>query len=309
MRPLAVAALVAVFAGPAAAAGPVFPPGTAAGLVPPAGMTQVPGIAAFQDSQKRARILIIDLPREAYGVLTQEMTDESLTAKGLTEVTRATSTLANGPALLLSGRQSVGAETVNKWILIARGPMSAVMATAEVPTANGEAYPVEAMREALLSLVFRTPAPIEQQVAALPFQVGELAGFKPVRTLGGTTLYLSAGSGDDNGGKETLIVVGRAGGVPDSEKMDMFARRLVGGMPTVKKLRVDRSEPQRVRGVPGHEIRASGVDAATGNPVKLVQWIRVERGSYVRVVAVTPEAEFDAVMPRLRALRDGIELN
>ena len=182
------------------------------------------------------------------------------------------------------------------------------MVTAEVPEASADAYPAAAIRTALLSLAFKAPRPIEPLLAALPFQVGDLAGFKPVRTLGSTALYLSAGTGDDNGAKEALIVIGRAGGIPESDKMELFARRLLGSLPTVKKVQVDRSEPLRVRGVPGHEIRASATDAATGAPVKVVQWLRVERGSYVRVVAVTPEAEFDALMPRLRAVRDGIEL-
>jgi hypothetical protein len=308
MRPLAVAALLAALvAEPAGAAGPVFPPGAAAGLVPPAGMSVVPGVSAFQDREKRARILIIDLPREAYGVLEREMTGESLAAKGLTEMTRETPALASGPAFLVSGRQTAGTESIGKWILVARGAVSTAMVTAEVPAASAEAYPPPAIRSALLSLAFKAPPPIGQQLDALPFAVGDLGGFKPVRTLG-TALYLSAGTGDDNGAKEALVVIGRAGGVPDSDKMDLFARRLLSSLPTVKTLRVERSEPLRVRGMPGHEIRASAADAATGAPVKVVQWLRVERGSYVRVVAVTPEAEFDALMPRLRAVRDGIEI-
>ena len=305
---VAAAFAAALLAGPAGAAEPVFPPGAAAGLVPPAGMAAVPNVAAFQDKEKRARILIIDLPREAFGVLEREMSDDSLTAKGLRDIKRETPALAAGPAFLVSGRQGAGAETIGKWILVARGGASTAMVTAEVPEASMEAYPPAAIRTALLSLAFRAPRPLEQQVAALPFTVGDLAGFKPVRTLGGTALYLSAGTGDDNGAKEALMVIGRAGGVPDSDKMELFARRLLGSLPTVKALKVDRAEPLRVRGVPGHEIRATATDVATGTEVKVVQWLRVERGSYVRVVAVTPASEFDALMPRLRAVRDGIEL-
>jgi hypothetical protein len=309
MRLLAVAALLAaVLAGPAGAAEPVFPPGATAGLVPPAGMSPVPNVAAFQDSQKRARILIIDLPREAYGVLEREMSEESLAAKGLKEVARQAPRLASGPAFLVSGRQTAGAETLSKWILVARGAATTAMVTAEVPEASAETYPPAAIQAALLSLAFRAPQPMEQQLAKLPFTLSDLAGFTPVRTLGGSALYLSAGTGDDNGAKEALMVIGRAGGVPESDKMELFARRLLGSLPTTKALKVDRSEPLRVRGLPGYEIRATATDIATGTPVKVVQWLRVERGSYVRVVAVTPEAEFDALMPRLRAVRDGIDL-
>jgi hypothetical protein len=271
-------------------------------------MSQVPNMAAFQDSQKRARILIIDLPREAYGVLERDMSEASLAAKGLKDIKRETPALASGPAFLVSGQQVSGTETFSKWILVARGTTSTAMVSAEVPQASTETYPPTAIRDALLSLAFKAPRPLDQQLAGLPFQITELAGFKPVRTLGGTALYLSAGSGDDNGAKEALMVIGRAGGVPESDKMDLFARRLLSSLPTVKAVKVERSEPLRVRGVPGHETRASATDAATGAPVKVVQWLRVERGSYVRVVAVTPEAEFDALMPRLRAVRDGVEL-
>jgi len=38
-----------------------------------------------------------------------------------------------------------------------------------------------------------------------------------------------------------------------------------------------------------------------------VQWLRFGGGGFMRIVAVSPAAEWDTLFPRFRALRDGID--
>ncbi len=62
----------------------------------------------------------------------------------------------------------------------------------------------------------------------------------------------------------------------------------------------------RVKGMPGNEIRATGKDA-DGAPISIVQWLRFGGGGFMRIVGVSPTAEWDTLFPRFRALRDGID--
>lgn len=68
-RVLLTALTLPVLPWPAAAQAPVFPPGSAVGLTPPAGMRPADGFTGFQDSGAGASLLIAELPAEAYPAL------------------------------------------------------------------------------------------------------------------------------------------------------------------------------------------------------------------------------------------------
>lgn len=312
-RRVLIGAVLSVFAagGIAHAQQPVFPAGVGIGLVVPDSMVAAGAFSGFEDRSRAATILISELPAEAFAVLERGLTKVALANEGITETGREAVTLADGvPAILIAATQSANTVTLRKWLLIARGPASTALVTAQVAPQAGDAYSDAAMRRTLLSLVFRALPPIEDQVTALPFTLGARGGFRPVRVMGGNALYLTDGPKDsDPGGEQPVVVIARSlDGAPDPREIDQFARQLFGGLPGVSKVRLERAENQRIRGVPGHEIRADGADSSGETKIKLVQWVRVERGSYLRIVAFVPIAQFDAVFPRLRAIRDGIEM-
>ncbi len=103
-----------------------------------------------------------------------------------------------------------------------------------------------------------------------------------------------------------MIVSIDRGGPPEPADRAQFARNLLTTAP-VRELSIQSSEPMRVGGAPGHEIRANGKGPA-GDSVSLVQWVRFSPGGFLRVIGVSPAEKWDQAFGRFRTVRDGITL-
>src|SRR6516164_4359925 len=152
-------------------------------------------------------------------------------------------------------------------------PNLTMLVNVEVPESALSVYSDAVVRKALASVTFR-PAPIQEQLGMLPFTLGDLSGFQVMQVTPTGTVFL--------------------------------ARNLLTNAP-VPELSIQSSEPMRIGGAPGHEIRANGKGPA-GDPVSLVQWVRFSPGDFLRVIGVSPAEKWDQAFGRFRAVRDGITL-
>lgn len=292
----------------AAADDVVFPRGSIIGLVPPPGMEEATSFAGFENKEKGATLLIIDLPSEAFDQLVTTSTDADLATKGIKVESRTPFTLKNEPdakALLITGSQEGGPVKLRKWLLIAGNDTLTALVTFQVPESEAASYPDEAVRAAFSTLSFRST---REQVAALPFTLTDLAGFRVVRTLGGSTVILTDGPKNVvEGAEQPYFVVQVASGAPRDDDRRNFAVRALASLPGVRDMRIERAEPLRISNRIGFEIMAQGVDARTGESVKVVQWMRFATTAHMRMVAVMPLSQFTELYPRLRAIRDGVD--
>lgn len=289
----------------ARAADAVFPRGSAVGLVPPPGLVESPAFAGFEDRAHNASLLIVDMPAEAYDQIEAGFTDAALAGKGITLEKREALPIKGARALLLTGTQSAGPVAVRKWVLLVGTADLTALLTLQVPETEAAAYPDAAVRAAFASLTFRS---VQDQMGAMPFALSNLAGFRPVRTIAGTTVILTDGPKDViDGAEQPLFVVSIAGGAPRDDERRQFALRAMSTLPGLKDLRLERAEPQRIGGQAGFEVMATAVDLKTDAPVKVVQWIRFGPTAYIRMVGITRLDAFPDLYDRLRALRDGLE--
>ena len=67
------------------------------------------------------------------------------------------------------------------------------------------------------------------------------------------------------------------------------------------------SEPMRIGGQPGDELRATGKDTKAGIEVEIVQWLRFGSGAYMQMVGFAPKEGWIAAFTRFRTVRDGLE--
>ena len=67
------------------------------------------------------------------------------------------------------------------------------------------------------------------------------------------------------------------------------------------------SEPMRIGGQPGHEMRVQGRDPQTGADIEIVQWLRFGTGAYLRILGFGPKDKWADTFTRFRAVRDGLE--
>jgi hypothetical protein len=301
--------LLAVTSLPGNAQQAVFPNEGSVGLVPPTGMSEIPGVAGFEDRVAQAAILIMEVPPAAVGEVSKSFTADALETKGVTIEDRQDVTLPNGAkGVLLTGYQSMGTAALKKWIMLVGTGNQAAMVTVQFPEAASARYSDAVVKAALDSVAFRAPPTQEELLARLPFTIGSAEGFRVVRVLGANAALLVKGpeGGDDLAGHPFFIVAAAPGDIREDER-ERLAKRAISSVPGVKELRVERGGPLRINGQPGFELVGNAVEVQSGKPVKVAQWLRFGRSGYLRMVGVAPADEFDAAFTSMRALRDGIE--
>jgi len=298
--------LVSLLLGAPAMAEPVFPPGLRIGLEPPPGMVASRRFSGFEDPERKAAILILDLPVSAYTGL-----EKSLSTKqpDLANIARRPFPFKNGTALLATAdfKEKDGTPG-HKWFFLAKpaaGPATGFTAfvTIQVPDSQ-RAFYTDAVVEKVLNTVAFRATPVEEQLGLLPYKLGDRAGFHVHQVLPNGVVILSE-KPDGNPYGAAYIVVSVVGGGPSQpEDRPRFAQDLLRSSP-VRDLTITSGENIRINGLPGSELRATAKDASNA-PVKVVQWLRFGSGGFMRIVGVSPTAEWDAMFPRFRAVRDGI---
>jgi hypothetical protein len=288
----------------------VFPPGSRVGLVPPQGFVAGKTFKGFADVEKNAMILITELPASAYPALEDRIAAEQLQKQGIMVESREPVTLSTGPAFLVFGRQEAGGIAFRRWVLFGSTPELTAIVSAQVPDAAHEIYPDAAIRAALATFAVRAKAPVEEQLDALPFTVGDLAGFRFVRVLPGNAALLTDGPNDGVEIAEqplVLISVGRGAPGSTANDRDRFARGVLAETPGIKDVRLTRSEPLRIGGAPGHEILAQAKDVKSGTDVMVAQWLRFGGSGHLRVTGMARKDQWTPLYMRMRTLRDGID--
>lgn len=308
---LSVVALSALLgcAAPATAAEVTFPLASRIGLAPPAGMTVSRSFLGFEDTQNSAFIRLVALPGQAFGEIEKTLTNEALKKQRMTVLRRERLTLPSGKALLVVMRQEADSGRIVKWLLIAPLPDLTALVSMELPDQAASKYSDQNIRESFASLVSRPVVPKEEQLALVPFKIGDDGGLRLVRVVPGVAVQLTDGPSDaiDGADQAQLVVSVASGGPQQSSDRDNFARMAFSGLPPFKDIRLLSSESMRIGGMPGHELRAEAKDPKTGAEVDIVQWLRFGTGAYMRIVGFGPRQNWAQTFHRFRAVRDGLE--
>jgi hypothetical protein len=170
---------------------------------------------------------------------------------------------------------------------------------------------MDEVKAALKTVALRPPLSVDQQVAALPFKVGDLAGFRPVRAISGNALLMTDGPKDVvRDAEQPIMIVAQSFGPGPAtpEQRDAFARQALSANAMLKDGKFERSQGFRLGGAEWHEIVAKGKDNTSDQPVIVMQTIRFSSDGYVRMLGVAREDKRDDVMPRFRRIVDGIAI-
>jgi hypothetical protein len=304
----AVAACVALAPTPAPAADPVFPVNSRIGLVPPPGFVPSNKFPGFENTQANSAIVLLELPAEAFPEIEKSFTDEALKTRGMTVETREPMELQGARGFLLTGQHVTGNLTRRELVLAVQ--LSGVTAIVSVQIAEEARAAVSEpdMREALKTVVARAAVPDAEKFSALPYRLGELAGFRLIRGGPDGTALLTDGPEDTVAAvAQPFVLIGLAPGeMPKPDERDTFARRAFSSIPGIKEIRILRAEPLRINNQPGYEILAEAKDSS-GTDITTVQWLRFGAGGYLQMFAIARRGVWADLFPRLRAIRDGIE--
>jgi hypothetical protein len=305
----AVTLVIALAAASAAqAADPVFPLGSRIGVVPPTGMVPSTTFQGFEDADRNVALILSELPPDAFPAMEKAFTLDSLKSKGIDAERRDDVSLKDGQGFIVVTHQEAAGVSLHKWALIAKTGELTAIATMQVPDAAAQTYPDEACRTALASLTVRT-VPQKEQMALLPYDLRDLAGFRLVRSLPDGTALLTEGPKDAVGSSDQpyMLIAIPPVATPQPEERPAFARKLLVATPGIKEIRITRSEPLRIGGQPGYEVLAEAKEDANATPVTLVQWMRFGPGRFLHIFGLARSDAWPGLYPRMRAVRDGIE--
>jgi hypothetical protein len=309
LRRLLLLILLALCALPARAADVVYPVGSQVGLVPPPGMETSASFYGFEDRTNEVALVIATFPADAYAEFEKTITADALKKQNFILETREGAVVPFGKGFLLVGRQQIENKRVRKWMLFAAFPALTALVTVQVPEAAKAQYPDARIRESLRTVAVRPTVPVEEQLALLPFKVGDIAGFGVAGIVPGRAVILSdAKPGTPVPGAEPhiLITLGASGPVQTADR-DQFARDVFLAVPNLKGARITGSESLRFGGQQGHQIFASAQEPASGAELTVVQWLRFGGAGFMQLLGVSRADAWRDAYPRFRAVRDGID--
>jgi hypothetical protein len=221
---------------------------------------------------------------------------------------RETLQLSGGKALLAVVLQDTSAGRIRKWLLVTPIDSLTALVSLETPVPAPAPYSDAVVRTTLASLAARAHVPPDEQLRLVPFKLGDIAGLRVVRVVPGVAVQLTDGAKDSmEATEQPHLVVAASPGGPDPRDRDQFARNALSGLPPFKGMRITGSEPMRLGGQPGHEVRAQAKDPQTGADIEIVQWIRFGTGAFLRIVGFAPKDGWTDNFTRFRAVRDGLE--
>lgn len=301
----AIALIVAANSSSGFAADPVFPPGARVGMTPLVGLNKARAFIGFETEDQGVKVLITDLPPEAYGEVANAFKANPGGAGGIKPESIET---AAGLAYYTVENGKDGAANVRRYSMILPGPTFSGYVAVQVPENAAKIYTDDAVRQMFASAALRAEVPVEEQLGLMPFKVGELSNFKNVRMLApGAALLLS--DSDEKKGFEVapfMIVglIGQTAASPDDR--GRFAQQIATTIPGVRDGRITMSEPVRIDGQPGYETRIDAISGKENTPVTIVQWLRFGAQSSMRIIGSSPRDDWSKAFPRFRAVRDGI---
>ena len=305
-RLLAAIAFLAVAMRPALAADVLFPQGVRVGLTPLVGLVKSKSFPGFESEDQNVKVLITELPPDAYGEIKKLVTENPQGAAGGVKP-RSIETGA-GTGYYTAETAKEGADTVRRYSMILAGGTFSGYVAVQIPDNATKIYTDDAVQQMFATTVLRKEVPVEEQLEMMPFKLTELGNFKNVRTLApGAALILA--DGDESSGFEPapFMIVGVIGAPPpEADDRARFAQQTATQIPGVREGHLTMSEPIRIDGLPAYETRLDAVSGKDNTAVTVVQWLRFGGSQVLRMVGSAPRDQWSDAFPRFRAVRDGI---
>ena len=301
----AIALLIAVTC-PAFAADTVFPPGVRVGMTPLVGLVPAKTFVGFETEDQGVRVLVAELPAEAYGEVMNAFKNNPAGVGGVTPESIETSA---GLAYYTAENAKDGATNVRRYSMILPGGAFSGYVAVQVPENAGKIYTDDAVRQMFASAVVRKEVPVEEQLGLMPFKVSELSSFKNIRTLApGAAIILADGNETTGFEPAPFMVIGLIGSAPaQPDDRGRFAQQAATTIPGVRDARITMSEPLRIDGMPGYETRIDATSGKDNTAVTVVQWLRFGNQNSLRIIGSAPRDAWSKAFPRFRAVRDGIQ--
>jgi hypothetical protein len=288
------------------AADTVFPPGSRVGMTPLVGLVPAKGFAGFETEDHGVKILLAELPAEAYG---EVMNAFKANPAGVGGVRPESLETGAGLAYYTIENGKDGATSVRRYSMILSGGTFSGYVAAQVPENASKIYTDDAIRQMFASAKVRKEVSVDEQLGLMPFKITELGNFKNVRTLAPGAAIILADNDEVKGFEPApFMVVGIIGSTAaQADDRARFAAQAATQIPGVRDARITMSEPIRIEGTPAYETRIDAISGKDNTQVTVVQWLKFGSSSALRIIGSAPRDQWGSAFPRFRAVRDGIQ--
>src|ERR1700761_3907253 len=197
-RLLAAFALLAAIMRPSLAADTVFPQGVRVGLTPLVGLTKSKTFPGFESDDQTVKVLVTELPSDAYGEIKKVFTENPQGAGGIKPHSMETPA---GTVYFTAESGKEGANTVRRYSMIVSGGTFSGYIAVQVPENATKIYTDDAIEQMFSTVALRKEVPVDEQLGLMPFRLPELGNFKNIRPLAPSAALILA-DGDEAGGFE-----------------------------------------------------------------------------------------------------------
>ncbi len=279
-------------------ADPVFPRASSVGLEPPAGMAVADDFLGFQAG--KASIVIIEMPKVAYPQINgnrQRLAEKFVAAKA------EDFSVAGAQGFIIRGTQEVAGQSFRKWALVLDASAQTAMVTVQVP-AEDDSISDAAVETALRSIALRDRPGLPEQIAALPFVVGDSAGFRPVAVIAGAGLLLTEGPKDvDPDAAQPVVVISTSLQYPPpAAQRSLYARNVLKTVKDMKNVEIISEKLFEAGGAQWAEIRGKVDTAKSDTPIAVSFFMRFGEGSSLLMVQTARITEQKRYAERVRRL-------
>lgn len=286
-----------------------FLPGKSVGMKPPSGFRRSGTFAGFEYLETGSSFLFAEFPAQAYRQMSDGMTKTALAGQGITVNSRKPVSINGVEGLLISGTQTLNGQAFDKWLLLLGSKSVAVMVSAQ--GLSGTSLNNKNVMAAFNSIRIRAPQGLDEQLAELPFSIGTLAGFRIIRTVTGNGVLLTKGPKDviaDASQPVVIVVRPIAAEYPTNVAPAALSEQMLRTVKSVTITSIGKSRKTSVAGADGHELNGVAKHTASGEQVRVFQWLRLESGKQIRVLAILAVDQTTALLPELRKLAANLRI-
>lgn len=286
--------------------------GTGVALVPPKGMVPAKGFAGFEHAATGASLLVAEFPPEAFAQIVTTFTPEGVATSGLKASGAAVDwKVAGGTGgRLIRGKQSAHGIEFRKWLLLAKGPATTVLLSVQVPEEKIKVLSEASVEAALKTVTLKKPPSLDEQAGALPFRLGDRAGFRLVRVLAGSGLLLTDGPRDTiTDASQPVVIVASALSAVDADdaaKREAIAQQAFATIAGVSDVTIASQTAEEKDGANWSRIEGRGTYRDSMEAVSTLQLMRFDKTGYIRVVAIVRSLDKDKIFPRVEELAASI---
>lgn len=284
--------------------------GTTVSLTPLKGFVPSAKFAGLESAEAKASVLVVELPPEAYPQLStlftnMEMAKTNFAKQNITIDEAEDIETTAGKGRILTGQQTVGAATFDKWIVLLKGAKT-VMITVQAPDDSDlDGDDVIAM---LKTVSLGAEPTLEQKLEALPFRVRATEPFRVVDTFGGLGVLMTSGplNVDPKGSQPMLIVSYQTGGQVPAGQLAAVGEKLLQTTRGFEKAEIAKRETVTFGG-DKTGVMLSGTTTEGSGRKRFAQYMGLSAdGRFVRMIVSADEATYPSLEPAIKTIADSI---